>query len=145
MPLLSSSYRYHTRQLLNYYHYQLQFGLCRGRLKMSKSNFHISFWFPNFATKYRFYFESGIIPQPFAKKFWKMFHKSKKSDALEGKKEMSEEEELEFIKKMEEFVRSGQVKEEEMQAYFYKDPSSLCEMNLKAMKVYESKVDIRFI
>lgn len=74
-----------------------------------------------------------------------MFNKTKKGDALEGKKEMSEEEELEFIKKMEEFVRSRQVKEEEMQSYFYKDPSSLCEMKMKSVEVYESKIDIRII
>lgn len=74
-----------------------------------------------------------------------MFHKSKKTDALEGEKEMSEKETLEFIEKMEKFVRSGEVRDDEMQSYFYKDPSSLCEMKMKAVKVYESKVDIRII
>lgn len=107
-----------------------------------------SYWFPNFATKYKFYFESGIIPQPFVRKFWKIFNRSRKMDALEGKSdndEMTEQELKEFIEKMEEFVRSVKPKDEKIQSYYYKDPNSLCEMKVKAVKVYESKVDIRLI
>jgi hypothetical protein len=88
-----------------------------------------SLWFPNFATKYKFYFESGIIPQPFTAKFWKMFYNKSKREAIKENLEVSEE------------IDGDD--EEETLSYFYKDPSSLCEMKIKSTKVYENKVEIK--
>lgn len=111
-----------------------------------------SYWFPNFATKYKFYFESGIIPQPFIKKFWKIFHKVKKFEAVkeggEGENDVIDEKEaLEFIEKMEAFMKTigKKPKEEKIQSYFYKDPSSMCEVSVKPVKTYENKVEIRMM
>lgn len=89
-----------------------------------------SLWFPNFQTKYRFYFESGIIPQPFTAKFWKMFFNKEKREAL--KENFESEEEIDGVEK---------AKVE--QSYFYKRPLSLCEMSIKSTKVYENKVEIQ--
>lgn len=97
-----------------------------------------SLWFPNFATKYRFYFESGIIPQPFTAKFWKMFYNKNKREALEENPEIFDE-----IDGDENEVKT-EIKPKDEFSYFYKDPGSLCEMKIKSTKVYENKIEIIF-
>lgn len=100
---------------------------------------NFSLWFPNFATKYKFYVESGIVPQPFKDKFSRVFYNKIKREALKGKLELIEEIEEEETEKVKNKIKA----KDEQLSYFYKDPGSLCEMKIKSTKMYENKVEIQ--
>lgn len=93
-----------------------------------------SLWFPNFATKYKFYFESGIVPQPFTAKFWKIFYNKSKREALKDTPELFEE--------IDGDSEEAETNYKDEFSYFYKNPDSLCELKIKSTKLYENKVEI---